>query len=172
MVFVESYNEVTEGSHLMPSWPITHSPGDGHWKGPEDLLCMTQPCHTVEFTDTWGPANPWHYVDLTRKKIREWLEGAPAGDPDLIAPHALIVAPRDGQEVSGVTSLRIAAADDRSLREMRVYLDGFLLLRATTSLDIRLKTAFLANGPHVLAAEVTDQAGNTSRNVSEFFVRN
>ena len=173
IVLVESYNEVTEGSHLMPSWPMNHAPGDGHWSGtPDDAHCATQPCHPLEFTDAWGPENPWHYLDLSRRKIREWLDGPPPPGADLVSPHALILAPRTDEVVSGATPLRIAAADDKALREVRVYLDGFLLLTGTGSLDRRLKSWALADGRHLLAAEAIDQAGNVDVDFSEFVVRN
>jgi hypothetical protein len=173
IVLVESYNEVTEGSHLMPSWPVSHAPGDIHWSGtPDEAHCAAQPCHSLEFTDAWGPENPWHYLDLSRRKIREWLDGPPPGGADLVAPHALILAPRTDEVVSGATPLRVVAADDKALREVRVYLDGFLLLTGTGSLDRRLKSWALADGRHVLAAEAVDQAGNVGIDVSEFLVRN
>jgi hypothetical protein len=173
IVLVESYNEVTEGSHLMPSWPVTHFPGDSHWSGtPDDAHCTTQPCHPLSFTDTWGPANPWHYLDLSRRKIREWLEGPPPGGADLIPPHALIIAPRADEVVSGATPITVVAADDKALREVRVYLDGFLLLTAAGSVDRRLKSWALEDGRHVLTAEAVDGAGNVDVAVREFIVQN
>jgi hypothetical protein len=172
IVLVESYNEITEGSHLMPSWPISHSPGDGHWSGtPDDGHCAAQPCHPVNFTDTWGPENPWHYLDVSRRKIREWLVG-PAGSADLIPPHAFIAAPRPDEVVSGATPIKVVAADDKALREVRLYLDGFLLLTATGSIDKRLKSWNLADGRHVFSAQAIDQAGNTDTVTNEFIVRN
>jgi hypothetical protein len=173
IVLVESYNEISEGSHLMPSWPVSHYPGDSHWTGtPDDGHCATQPCHPVSFTDAWGSENPWHYLDLTQRKIREWREGpAPAG-ADIIRPHALILAPRTDEVVSGATPLRIVAADDKAVREVRVYLDGFLLLTGTGSIDRRLKSSFLADGTHALAVTVVDQAGNTDITTSTFIVQN
>ncbi len=172
IVLVESYNEITEGSHLMPSWPVSHAPGDGHWSGAFDNAhCAAQPCHPVSYTDAWGPDNPWHYLDVSRRKIREWLVGA-AGTADLVPPHAFIAAPRTDEVVSGATPLKVVAADDKALREVRVYLDGFLLLTATGSLDKRLKSSFLADGVHVLAVTVVDQAGNTDTITSTFITRN
>jgi len=173
IVLVELYNEVTEGSHLMPSWPITHAPGDLHWSGtPAEAHCATQACHPLEFADTWGPENPWHYLDVTRRKIREWLDGPPAGNADLVPPHALILAPRNDEVVSGATPVRVAAADDRALREVRVYLDGWLSLTGTGSLERRLKTWAFADGRHVIRAEAVDQAGNVDVDTREFVVRN
>jgi hypothetical protein len=173
IVLVESYNEVTEGSHLMPSWPVSHAPGDGHWSGtPDDAHCATQPCHPLEFTDTWGPANPWHYLDLSRRKIREWIDGPPPAGADVIPPHALILAPRPDEVVSGSTPLTVVAADDKALREVRLYLDGFLLLTGTGSVDRRLKSWALADGRHTLVAEAIDQAGNADADACEFVVRN
>jgi hypothetical protein len=173
IVLVESYNEITEGSHLMPSWPVSHSPGDGHWTGtPDDQHCAAQPCHPVTFTDTWGPENPWHYLDLTQRKIREWREGLPPAGADIIRPHALILAPRPDEVVSGATPIKVVAADDKALREVRLYLDGFLLLTATGSIDKRLKSWNLADGRHVLSAQAIDQAGNTDTVTNEFIVRN
>lgn len=173
IVLVESYNEVTEGSHLMPSWPVNHAPGDSHWSGPPDEAhCATQPCHPLEFTDAWGPENPWHYLDLSRRKIREWLEGPPPGGADQVAPHVLILAPRTDEVVSGATPVKVVAADDRALREVRLYLDGWLSLTSTGSIDRRLKTLALAEGRHVFRAEVMDQAGNVDADTREFVVRN
>jgi hypothetical protein len=173
IVLVESYNEVTEGSHLMPSWPVSHTPGDAHWSGtPDEAHCNAQPCHPVEFTDTWGPENPWHYMDLSRRKIREWLRGpAPAG-VDEIPPHALILAPRAGEVVSGATPVKAVAADDKALREVRVFLDGWLSLTSTSSIDRRLKSWALADGRHVITVEAIDQAGNADIDVREFLVQN
>lgn len=173
IVLVESYNEITEGSHLMPSWPATHAPGDGHWSGPPDEAhCAAQPCHPVEFTDAWGPANPWHYLDVSARKIREWLGGPPPSGIDAVAPHALILAPRTDEVVSGATPLKVAAADDRALREVRLYIDGWLALTSTGAIDRLLKSSGLGDGRHVLRAEAVDQAGNVDVDVCEFVVRN
>ena len=173
IVLVESYNEVTEGSHLMPSWPVSHAPGDGHWGGmPDEAHCASQPCHPVGFTDAWGPENPWHYLDISLRKIREWLNGTPAAGTDEIAPHALILAPRTDEVVSGATPVKVVAADDRALREVRLYLDGWLAFTSRGSISLRLKNWALGDGRHVLRAEVVDQAGNVDVDVSEFVVRN
>jgi len=172
IVLVESYNEITEGSHLMPSWPVAHFPGDGHWTGPpDDEGCVWQPCHPVSFTDAWGPANPWHYLDITRKKIREWRAG-PAGTADMVPPHAYIVAPRSDDVVSGATPIKVVAADDVALREVRVYLDGFLLLTGKEAIDRRLKSWNLSNGIHRISAEAIDEAGNRELVTNEFSVQN
>lgn len=172
IVLVESYNEITEGSHLMPSWPVSHFPGDGHWTGPpDDPGCVSKPCHPVSYTDAWGPENPWHYLDITRRKIREWRDG-PAGAADLVPPHAFIVAPRSDDLVSGATPITIVAADDVALREVRVYLDGFLLLTGKEAIDRRLKSWNLANGLHVIWAETIDEAGNRNIVTNEFTVQN
>lgn len=172
IVLVESYNEISEGSHLMPSWPVSHAPGDGHWSGPfDEEHCAGQPCHPVAFTDAWGPENAWHYLDVSRRKIREWLDG-PAGSADVVPPHVFIAAPRPGAVVSGPTPITIVAADDKGLREVRVYLDGFLLLTGTGSMDRRLKSWNLPDGTHTLSAEATDRAGHTDVATNEFVVRN
>ena len=172
IVLVESYNEITEGSHLMASWPVDHFPGDGHWTGPpDDEGCAWQPCHPVSYTDAWGPENPWHYLDITRKKIREWRDG-PAGPADAIPPHAFIAAPQSDEIVSGATPIKVVAADDIALREVRVYLDGFLLLTGKEAIDRRLKSWNLANGIHVISAEAIDDAGNREVVTNEFVVQN
>jgi hypothetical protein len=173
IVLIESYNEISEGSHLMPSWPISHYPGDGHWTGPpSDPRCVTQPCHPLSFTDTWGADNPWRYLDLTRQKIREWLVGAPPGGADLVPPHVFILTPKTDEGGGGAIEVKIAAADDKALRDVRVYLDGSLLLTATGTIDRLLKTWTLTNGRHVLYAEATDLAGNTDSDTSVFIVNN
>jgi len=173
IVFVESYNEVTEGSHLIPSWPVSHAPGDSHWSGPPDKAhCATQPCHPLEFTDAWGPENPWHYLDLSRRKIREWLDGPPPGGADEVPPHAFILAPRADEVVSGATPVKAVAADDKALREVRVYLDGWLSHTSKGSVNLRLKSWALADGRHAIAVEAIDQAGNADIDVREFLVQN
>jgi hypothetical protein len=173
IVLVESYNEITEGSHLMPSWPAAHAPGDGHWSGPPDRAhCAAQACHPVEFTDAWGPENPWHYLDISLRKIREWLNGPLPAGTDEIAPHALILAPRTDEVVSGATPVKVVAADDRALREVRLYIDGWLALTSAGSIDRRLKSSGLGDGRHVLRAEAVDRAGNVDVDVTEFIVRN
>jgi hypothetical protein len=173
IVLVESYNEIKEGSHLMPSWPVSHAPGDGHWSGPPDEAhCAIQPCHQLEFTDAWGPENPWHYLDISLRKIREWLDGPPPGGADRIPPHALILAPRTDEVVSGATPVKVVAADDRGLREVRLYLDGWLSLTSTGSIDRRLKSWALGDGRHVFRAEAIDQSGNVDVDIVEFVVRN
>ena len=130
IVLVESYNEITEGSHLMASWPVGHTPGDGHWTGdPDDPKCAQQPCHPVEYTDSWGSSNPWHYLDLTRRRIDDWLRGPVAG-ADRVAPHAWLRSPRDGDVVSDAVRLvggrggRRGAARSESLPGWRPGLQG------------------------------------------------
>ena len=58
------------------------------------------------------------------------------------------------------------------MREVRLYLDGWLSLTSTGSVDRRLKTLALADGRHVFRAEVVDQSGNVDVDVREFVVRN
>ncbi len=173
IVLVESYNEITEGSHLMPSWPVDHFPGDGHWTGPpDDPRCLTQPCHPLEFTDQWGSGNPWHYLDLTKRKILEWLVGPAVSGVDRVAPHAFIQTPKTDEEASGAIPLKILAADDVAIRSVKLYLDGDLILETDRSIDTRLKTWFLANGRHRLLVQVEDQAGNRDTDLSDFVVAN
>jgi len=172
IVLVESYNEITEGSHLMPSWPVGHTPGDGHWTGdPDDPRCAQQPCHPVEYTDTWGSSNPWHYLDLTRRRIDEWLRTAPPGS-DRVAPHAWLRSPRDGDVVSDAIRLSVVAAAVKALREVGLYLDGDLVYRATSSFERLLKTWALPNGVHRVRVESVDQAGNRDSDVADIIVVN
>lgn len=173
VVLIESYNEISEGSHLMPSWPVEHRPGDGHWTGRgDDPRCESKPCHPVEYTDLWGPANPWHYLDLTSRKIREWLAGpAPAG-ADFVAPHVLILTPQTGESAGGAIPLHVVAADDVSLRVVNLYLDGALVLTSGGSIERPLKTWTLTNGVHRLFVEAFDQAGNRGTDSSDFIVSN
>jgi hypothetical protein len=91
---------------------------------------------------------------------------------DDAAPHALILAPRTDEVVSGATPVKVVAADDRALREVRLYIDGWLALTSAGSIDRRLKSSGLGDGRHVLRAEAVDQAGNVDVDVSEFIVRN
>jgi hypothetical protein len=74
--------------------------------------------------------------------------------------------------VSGATPVKVVAADDRALREVRVYLDGWLSLTSTGSVDRRLKSRALGDGRHVIMAEAVDQAGNVDVDVPEFVIRN
>ncbi len=172
IVLVESYNEISEGSHLMASRPVGHTPGDGHWTGdPGDPRCAEQPCHPAEYTDTWGSSNPWHYLDLTRRKIDDWLRGTAPG-ADRVAPHARLDAPRDGDVVSNAVRLSVMAADDVALREVSLYLDEDLVYRTTGSFERLLKTWALPNGVHRLRVESVDQAGNRDSDVANVVVVN
>jgi hypothetical protein len=68
--------------------------------------------------------------------------------------------------------VRVVAADDRALREVRLYLDGWLSVTSTGSIDRRLKSWALSDGRHVFRAEAVDQYGNVDVDISEFVVRN
>jgi hypothetical protein len=176
IVLVESYNEITEGSHIMPSWPVSHFPGDSHWRGPvEDLQCVIRPCHPVEYTDTWGPDNPWHFLDLTRRRIDEWLVGTAQTGADRVPPHAFILWPKTGEGGGGTIEVRAVVGDDQAVGDVNVYLDGFLLFKAsgaTGTVTRLLKTSFLTNGLHRLRVEVFDKAGNRDDDESVFIVQN
>lgn len=171
IVLVESYNEITEGSHLMPSFPLDHRPGDGHWTGPpDDPRCVPQACHPVEFTDTWGSDNPWHYLDLTRTKIREWLEGASVSAADRDPPHVFIVTPKTDDGGTGLIPVQILARDERALREVRVYIDGRLAIVERGPVNALMKSHLMSRGRHRLLVEAVDQAGNVDTDVSDFVV--
>ncbi len=126
----------------------------------------------MEYTDTWGPANPWHYLDLTRQKIREWVLGPAPPNADLVPPHVFILTPKTDEGGGGAIELKVVAADDRTLREVSLYLDGFLLLRTKGTIDRLLKTWYLSNGRHRLFVEVFDEAGNRDEDTSDFIVQN
>lgn len=171
IVLIESYNEITEGSHLMPSWPVDHAPGDGHWTGSLDNpICRTLACHQVEFTDRWGSDNPWHFLDLTHAKIREWLEGPAPPGVDREPPHVFIVTPKSDSVDRGLIPVDIMAADDRSLREVRVYVDGRLALTSPGRVKALMKSQLLGPGRHRLYVEAYDEAGNVDSDVSDFVV--
>lgn len=173
IVFIESYNEITEGSHLMPSFPISHAPGDGHWTGPgDDPICGYKPCHPLEFTDTWGGDNPWLYLDLTRRKIREWLVGPPLAGEDLVPPHVFILTPKTDEGGGGALPIEIVAADDRALNQVTLYLDGAPLVTTKGSIYRTLKSWNLKDGRHTLYVEAFDEAGNRDTDFSDFVVRN
>jgi hypothetical protein len=173
IVFVESYNEITEGSHLMPSWPVSHAKGDGHWTGPPDAPpCQMNPCHPLEFTDTWGGDNPWLYLDITRRKIREWRFGLPPAGEDLVPPHVFIVTPAWDAVLTGAAPIQIAAADDKALGAVRLYLDGWLLLTERGSFTRTLKSWNLANGRHAFVVDVSDLAGNRDADSRDVVVSN
>jgi len=171
IVLIESYNEITEGSHMMPSWPVDHVPGDGHWTGPpDDPICLTQPCHPVEFVESWGSDNPWHFLDLTHARIRGWLEGPLQVGVDHEPPHVFIITPKTDEGGSGLLPVEIVAADDRALREVRVFVDGRLALVTAGSVEKRLKSQLLAPGRHVLYVEAEDTAGQIDTDRSHFVV--
>jgi hypothetical protein len=68
--------------------------------------------------------------------------------------------------------VKAVAADDKALREVRVYLDGWLSFTSKGTVDLRLKSWALDEGRHVIAVEAVDQAGNADADVREFVVRN
>ena len=158
-VYVESWNEYTEGSGMYAAQPVSHSATDGHWAGAPDARCWSEPCHPVPETDSWGAAGPWSYIDITRDKVERFLHGGSAGD--LVPPHIMIAQPTDGQVVSGSIRFKTYASDNVGLKRLEFLLDGRLLDVSLVPFDYLLKTVFLVDGTHVLKVVAYDQSGNS-----------
>jgi hypothetical protein len=158
-IYVESWNEYSEGSGMYAAQPMSHSPTDGHWAGVSDARCWSEPCHPVPETDSWGAAGPWTYIDLTREKVDRFLRGGSAGD--LVPPHIVIAQPGDGQTVSGNIRFKTYASDDVGLKRLEFFLDGALVDVSPIPFDYLLKTLFLADGVHELRVAAYDLSGNS-----------
>lgn len=71
-VYVESWNEYSEGSGMFEARPESHWPGDGHLTTDDLDLCWDAPCHPLEYTDTWGP-DPRLYIRINALHAAHFL---------------------------------------------------------------------------------------------------
>jgi thermitase len=87
--------------------------------------------------------------------------------PDTTPPTVAITNPADGDLISAGVSVAASATDDTAVTEVRFYVDGVLLATDTAAPYSALWDASAAgDGPHVLHAEASDQAGNLGRSAS------
>ena len=85
------------------------------------------------------------------------------GDDDA-APTVTMTAPNAGATVAGLVDVAVDAADDRGVTSVLLYVDGTLAAVAKgPPWILPWRTATLADGGHVVAAEATDAAGNVTR---------
>jgi hypothetical protein len=84
---------------------------------------------------------------------------------DRAAPTGVAVAaPAAGAFVSGVTPIVANAGDDVAIHRVRFYLDGLQLgTRTTQPFHWNWDTSAIAEGPHTLAVQAEDPAGNATR---------
>jgi len=121
-----------------------------------------------DFTwDTTGFANG----DVTVRVVAVGFNGkqsieplqATVDNPDLEKPRVAWLDPLDGQNVSGVYTLRLRALDNQQVREVRVFAGGTLLgTLSGAPYEIAWNTTGLNDGPVVLKAIASDAADNVS----------
>lgn len=71
-VYVESWNEYTEGTGLFEAQPMTHTVGDGHPTTVDLSTCWDNPCHPIEYNDTWG-SDPRLYIKISALSAARFL---------------------------------------------------------------------------------------------------
>ncbi len=71
-VYIESWNEYTEGTGMFEAQPASHWPGDGHPIVADLDTCWNTPCHPMEFTDSWGPS-PRQYIRINALNANRFI---------------------------------------------------------------------------------------------------
>ncbi|HEV2889971.1 MAG TPA: LamG-like jellyroll fold domain-containing protein [Frankiaceae bacterium] len=78
-------------------------------------------------------------------------------------PQVDVSSPKAGAAVSGTVDVAVAAADDRRVEQVEVFVDGASIgVDATAPYSRAWNTATAANGGHTLTARATDDAGNAT----------
>ena len=95
-----------------------------------------------------------------------------AAQSTLIPPAISLLAPTNGQMISGNLQISGTASDTLGLQNVQVQIDNGIWASAagTTSWSLNLNSSNFLNGPHVISARATDTSGNMSTNsVSVWF---
>lgn len=143
--------------------PLQQTPGTlSQWSA------MTDPLDAANFSDYRAgrlyaqvatPAQP-------NGELRGRIDPPNAAEFDNQAPTVSLNSP--GDPVDGTVSLTATASDDRSVAEVRFFVDGALIGSDTTDpYSVDWDTSTAANGQVTLTAEAEDAAGNvaTSSNI-------
>ena len=86
---------------------------------------------------------------------------ANGGSGDTTPPVTAITTPSNGSTVSGAATISATASDDVSVSKVEFYVDGTLLLTATSApYSASWNTTAVSNGAHALATKAYDPAGN------------
>lgn len=79
-------------------------------------------------------------------------------------PVVWLTAPAADSTVAGTVTVRANATDDRGVAGVRFFADGNLLADDTAApYEVAWDTRTVSNGPHAIAAEARDTAGQTAR---------
>ncbi len=105
----------------------------------------------------WDPTYGYGRVNAARAVESSW--GVANTEPLSVS----ITAPSNGATVSGQVSVQATATDSASVTSVRLYVDGVLSGTGSgTSYSFRWDTTKAANGSHILEAQASDAAGNSS----------
>ena len=99
------------------------------------------------------------------------MDGFELVDPsalvDTTPPLARVAAPANGATVSGITAIAADVSDDVGVYRVRFYRDGVQLgSRVQTSYRWYWDTSTATVGPHTLAVQAEDAAGNVKRSAN------
>ena len=84
-------------------------------------------------------------------------------EADTTRPTITLNQPPDGQEVSGVITIKIEATDNVSVQKVEYLIDGvFAGVTYAQPFSFALDTTVFANGTHTILAKAYDGAGNVS----------
>jgi peptidoglycan/xylan/chitin deacetylase (PgdA/CDA1 family) len=88
-------------------------------------------------------------------------------DTDVAPPTAAVSSPADGAHVTGVTPIVADVSDNFEIVRVRFYLDGIQLgTRTVMPFRWNWNTNTTSNGPHTVAVQAEDGAGNATRSTS------
>jgi hypothetical protein len=143
--------------------------GQGSWRKTKNRTFFDR---TETEPDPDGVAEP--VVNAARAARAADAAGSPPPPPPAdAAPTVTITEPGADATVSGSIDIRGTAADDEGVTAVQVFVDEVELAPVTLGLDglwtASWDTASVADGVHVIRAEVTDtvgQTGSTTRSVT------
>jgi hypothetical protein len=161
------YN-VGGGSFTATSW----ASGSGNWikyqNGAEAnviSLQLTQGNHTLKYIGTQAG------VEIDRVILSSDASCTPTGtgtncqSGDSTPPTVTLVAPTNGQSITGNVTLKATATDASGIAKVEFLVGGTVVNGTgdtTSPYEHNWNSASVANGPHGVTARATDTAGNTS----------
>jgi hypothetical protein len=100
--------------------------------------------------------------DLGTHQVCNFTIAAAAAPPDTTPPTLAVKAPVSGASVSGTLAVSGTAADNAGVVSVSVAIDAgaYAPASGTTAWSYSLNTAALSNGPHIIAVQAKDAAGN------------
>jgi hypothetical protein len=95
-------------------------------------------------------------------------------EPDILPPVVSILSPRDGETVSGITTLIASASDDSIVAGVQFQIDGVNINVEDTvaPFSTNWNTAQFSDGAHTFSAVARDAAGNRTKASNAVIIRN